>query len=379
MKRRFYHTFGKIRDFLLPAAIILCVCGRVFAAPLERGFDQAPAAAASSEAKDAAYWEARYKVLAAAGKYEKTPYRYGGMDRGGMDCSGLIYTSFKEALSVTVPRSASGLYDWSEKINADKLQPGDLVFFKTDKSGNVTHVGIYAGGNRFIHSASEGPKTGVIYSDLDERYWAQAFYGAGRALPGSGSDTPQTPAKQHIADADGKTGKPAAAANSATKSHFMLGLAAAPTWNAFHSDGKIIRGFAGQVRLGVETFAIPMIFGLEMRPEWDGALGVFRMPFTLSWGINDKFRIFAGPVFSVGDPVLKTANGDRHYSNGTMWFGAAGVTAAPFIIKSSIGEFAPYGELAWQAYFPDSKGKNPGADFIAGIRFSTGLRYTWRP
>ena len=381
MERCSCHTSGKIRNFLLTGALALCVVSRVFAAPLERGYDAAPAVSASTEAKDAAYWEARYKVLAAAGKYEKTPYRYGGTDRGGMDCSGLVYTSFKEALSVSIPRSAAGLYTWAETISADKLQPGDLVFFKTDRSGNVTHVGIYAGDKRFIHSASAGPQTGVMYSALDERYWARTFCGAGRALPGSGGYTPQKPANQNIASAEGekKNAKPAASpAGSNKKSHFMVGVAAAPTWNAFLSDGKIIRGFAGHVRLGAETFAIPMIFGLELRPEWDGALGVFRLPLTLSWGINDKFRVFFGPVLSIGDPVLKTTDGDRRYSNGTTWIGAAGITAAPFAIKISTGELAPYGEIAWQSYFSDNNPKNTGADFAAGLRISTGLRYTWR-
>ena len=386
MERCFCHTFGKVKNFLLSGVLFLCVVSRVLAAPLERGYDAAPAASASTEAKDAAYWEARYKVLAAAGKYEKTPYRYGGTDRNGMDCSGLVYTSFKEALSVTIPRSAAGLYTWVETISADKLQPGDLVFFKTDRSGNVTHVGIYAGDNRFIHSASAGPQTGVMYSALDERYWAQTFCGAGRAFPGLGSYTPQTSANQNTKGAEGgkQSTKPIASSDDShkndnhKKSHFMMGVAVAPTWNAFLSDGKIIRGFAGHVRLGAETFAIPMIFGLELRPEWDGALGVFRLPLTLSWGINDKFRVFAGPVLSIGDPILKTTDGDRYYSNGTTWFGAVGITAAPFAIKIFTGELAPYGEIAWQSYFSDNNPKNTGADFAAGLRLSTGLRYTWR-
>ena len=355
----------------------------------------APAATASQEDKDSAYWQARYRVMAAAGKYEKTPYRYGGLDRSGIDCSGLIYASFREALSVTVPRSAAGLYSWSEKISKDKLQPGDLVFFKTDNSGAVSHVGIYVGGNRFIHSASAGPRTGVIYSGLDETYWARTFFAAGRALPGSDTFIAQAPTPRNTgntASTANISGTPQISKTAASstinstggntagnaKSHFLMSFAVAPTWNAFLSDGKIIRGFAGQIRLGAETFAVPMIFGLELRPEWDGALGVFRVPLTLSWGFNDKFRIFAGPVLSIGNPSLKTVDGDRRYINGTTWFGAAGITAAPFIIKIANSELAPYAEVAWQSYTPESNAKNTNADFAAGLRVSTGLRYTWR-
>lgn len=363
-------------------AVFLCLCSRGFAAPLERGFALAPPASASKDEKDAAFWEARIKVLAAAGKYEKTPYRYGGIDRNGMDCSGLVYTSFKEALSVSIPRSASSIYAWSEKINADILQPGDLVFFKTDNTGNITHVGIYTGGGQFIHSASEGPQTGVIYSALDEKYWARTFFGVGRALPGTDNYKPQEQAEQKIAKAKKSPRAQKTASvptrKDSSRSHFMIGLAAAPTWNGFLANGKIVRGFASQIRIGAETFTIPMIIGLELRPEWDGALGVFRLPITLSWGPNDKFRIFAGPVISFGNATLKTSNGNRHYSNGTTWFGAAGITAAPFIIKFANSELAPYGEIAWQSYFSNNTSKNLNADFAAGLRLSTGLRYTWR-
>ena len=385
MERRFSHTFTATRGILLAGVILACALP-LAAAPLERGFDAAPGVFASQAERDAAYWDARFKVLAIAGKYERTPYRYGGADRSGIDCSGLVYVSFKEALSVTIPRSAKGLYTWSEKISVDMLQPGDLVFFSTDNTGTVSHVGLYAGGDRFIHSASAGTKTGVIYSGMAESYWARTFYGAGRALPGSDSFAGHSPPNRGPAAATetaaGETAKEKitkpknTAAGSSDR--FTMGIAVAPTWNAFLSDGNIIRGFAGQIRLGMETFKKPMIFGLELRPEWDGALGVFRVPLTLSWGPNDKWRIFAGPVVSFGDPVLERENGNRHYKGGTTWFGAVGFTAAPFLIPISNGQLAPYAEIAWQGYYINSSYRDPGADFAARFRLSTGLRYTWK-
>jgi probable lipoprotein NlpC len=154
------------------------------AAPLDGNFAMAPA-----EEKAAAYREARFKVLYAAEQYEHVPYRYGGLDRRGLDCSGLIYLSFRDALGVSLPRSATGLYVWAEPISTEEIQPGDLLFFKTTKAGKISHAAIYAGGGRFIHAASDGPVTGVIYSGLDERYWSNRYAGAGRALPAAdGSD-----------------------------------------------------------------------------------------------------------------------------------------------------------------------------------------------
>lgn len=403
MTRRFFWGFTKpgILSVLLLALVIRSA--GLYAAPLESGHALAPNDSASPEEKAAASREARLRLLAVAGKYEKTPYRFGGIDRNGLDCSGLVYISFREALGVSIPRNTGSLYYWTEKIQIENIQPGDLLFFKTTNTGSVSHVGIYAGGGRFIHSASEGPVTGVIYSGLSESYWSRTYAGAGRALPESdmnarqlmaggktgttaneknkgggpapGTQTNEAARRPNGSDPSTGKGKPA---KQAEKGNFVFGLAAAPTWNSFLATGDIVRGLAGQLRLGaaISPFNQPMLFGLELRPEWDGALGVFRLPLTLSWGINDKIRIFAGPALSFGDAVLAISGENRHYSGGTSWLGTAGITIAPFSLTIVQGELSPYGEIAWQSYFSDSSNANLNADFAAGFRFSTGLRYT---
>jgi probable lipoprotein NlpC len=64
-------------------------------------------------------------------------------------------------------------------------------------------VGIYAGEGRFIHAASEGPKTGVIYSALDEDYWQRTYVGAGRFLPEEPAEEPaEKPAPSDFIEAD---------------------------------------------------------------------------------------------------------------------------------------------------------------------------------
>jgi len=146
----------------------------IFSAPLNGNYPLAPGATAE---------EARLKVIEAGKKYEGTPYLYNGITERGMDCSGFIYASFYDALGVSVPRSSSALYSWTEKISLIDAQPGDLLFFKTNGSRAISHVGLYLGGNRFIHSASHGRTTGVIYSSLTEQYWSNAYVAAGRAFP----------------------------------------------------------------------------------------------------------------------------------------------------------------------------------------------------
>ncbi|MCL1932173.1 MAG: C40 family peptidase [Treponema sp.] len=319
--------------------------------------------------------EARLRVIAAAEKYKNTPYRYGGMDKRGLDCSGLVYVSFYDALGVSVPRNTWGLYSWVEKITLNEARPGDLVFFKTT-GGNVSHVGILVGNGRFIHSASEGPATGVIYSSLDERYWERTFAGTGRVLPQADVNISGQTSDKIVNDINNKEKKRA----RKSEGSLLIGFAAAPTWNTTAVNMGVIRGAAGQARLGldVKPFKQPMLLGMELRPEWDGALGVFRIPLTLSWGIDDKFRIFAGPVLSIGDAALTLDGESRPYAGGTSWLGAAGITFAPFSFKIAKVNLAPYGELAWQSYFYDGSKKNLGADFTAGFRFSTGLSCTWR-
>ena len=176
----------RLRKFIITIVFftaVILISGNIYAAPLDSGFSIAPHAAATEEEKTAAYREARFRVIVDASKYERVPYRFGGTDRHGFDCSGFVFRSFSDALGVSVPRNAEGLYTWVQKIGPEEAIPGDLVFFRTTNRGNISHVGIYLGDGQFIHAASDGPRTGVIYSSLTESYWARTFAGKGRVLP----------------------------------------------------------------------------------------------------------------------------------------------------------------------------------------------------
>jgi probable lipoprotein NlpC len=368
-------------------AVFFLFAAGLFAAPLESGFVRAPAAYASPAEKDQAYIDARNKVINAAAKYENVPYRHGGTTRSGLDCSGFVYASFKDALGVSTPRSSTSLYTWTETIPLDKAQPGDLLFFKTTGDGSISHVAIYLGSRSFIHAASAGPTTGVIYSTLDEQYWSRSYAAAGRVFPETaGYQTvyaSASPSEKPASSAEGDWSKPnnappAKASSAEGSNRFLFGFAVAPTWNGFLKDSNRLRGVTSQFRVAADTdlFEIRMIFGLELRMEYDGALGVFRIPVTFSLGYTDKFRIFAGPVLSFGNPSISTEDGKRNYSGGTSKLGAIGISAAPFSFESSVGEIAPYFETAWQYYVSDNKSKNYNADVSAGLRFSTGIRWT---
>lgn len=104
-----------------------------------------------------------------------TPYRMGGTTKRGVDCSAFTRAMVDEVFKVQLPRTAREQYATVEKIKKSQLEEGDLVFFNT--RGGISHVGIYLGNNKFVHSASS---RGVMISDLDENYWSARYVGAGK-------------------------------------------------------------------------------------------------------------------------------------------------------------------------------------------------------
>ncbi|MDR1909239.1 MAG: C40 family peptidase [Spirochaetaceae bacterium] len=321
--------------------------GSIFAAVPLAGVDPGDAAAA------------RRRLVSAAESYLGTPYRYGGVGRGGLDCSGLIYLSFRDALRVEPPRTVAALYAWVEKIPAGGLAPGDLVFFVTE-GREVSHAGIYTGEGRFIHAASEGARTGVIQSGLDAAYWKRTFAGAGRALPAS----PEDPLA-------GRALPEAASHTPPGETGFFAGFGLALTWGAFFEGSPSpLRGVSGQIRAGYRGLLHPQNqAALELRPEWDGALGVFRLPLTLALGTG-VFQVFAGPALTFGSAELKTGRVYRPLG----WLG--GLTAALPPVKTERGEFSFFGELCWQPHSAEAgQGDNAGADMTANLRVSLGLSY----
>ncbi|KNC09502.1 endopeptidase [Klebsiella sp. RIT-PI-d] len=106
-----------------------------------------------------------------------TPYRYGGMSRRGIDCSGFVLMTYRDKFALKVPRETRQLANVGAKIDKDDLLPGDLVFFKTGSGESGLHVGIYDTGNTFIHASTS---RGVMRSSLDNVYWRKNFWQARR-------------------------------------------------------------------------------------------------------------------------------------------------------------------------------------------------------
>ena len=106
-------------------------------------------------------------------------YRFGGTsEKTGLDCSALVKNLF-EKFGFSLPRSSREQYKQGEKVSKEDLQKGDLVFFSS--SGKTpTHVGIYIGGNQFLHAASRSKK--VVISDLGKTWYDARYLGARRIV-----------------------------------------------------------------------------------------------------------------------------------------------------------------------------------------------------
>ena len=116
-------------------------------------------------------------LLTEAKKWLGTPYKYGGEDKSGVDCSGLVLSVFRDALNIKLPRSSSKQKEFSSDISKRDLIPGDLLFFATTGGGKVSHVGMYIGEGKRVHSSTS---RGVMVSRIEEDYFVKTFAGAGR-------------------------------------------------------------------------------------------------------------------------------------------------------------------------------------------------------
>lgn len=117
------------------------------------------------------------------------PYRRGGNSVDtGFDCSGFVRAIFEQTAGLVLPRRAKEQAAAAQRIERSELQPGDLVFFNTMRRA-FSHVGIYVGEGKFIHSPRPGSEVRVESMSL--AYWTRRFDGARRVpVQASVSDTP---------------------------------------------------------------------------------------------------------------------------------------------------------------------------------------------
>jgi cell wall-associated NlpC family hydrolase len=126
----------------------------------------------------------RLQVVDAAIAAMGAPYRWGGSDGNGFDCSGLIHFAYA-GVGIDLPRRSvdQALRGRPVAPHLDALAPGDILAFAEFAGGPVTHVGLYVGGGQFIHSASGGvQRSRLARDDASGRWWLERWVGARRVV-----------------------------------------------------------------------------------------------------------------------------------------------------------------------------------------------------
>lgn len=123
----------------------------------------------------------RERVVKTATHFLGTPYRFGGgTPEKGFDCSGYVAYVFSRSVGLDLPHYTGAQIRRGQPVSSARLLPGDLVFFRIDGRPPL-HVGIYLGGNRFIHAPSRDGEVSI--ERLDHSYWRQRYRTARRLLP----------------------------------------------------------------------------------------------------------------------------------------------------------------------------------------------------
>jgi cell wall-associated NlpC family hydrolase len=109
-------------------------------------------------------------------KWLGIPYKSGGTDTKGIDCSALTCALYQQVYAKVLPRTCQLQSEFCKKISKQHLVEGDLVFFKTGAQ-EVSHVGLYLGDHQFVHASVS---KGVVISSLENPYYKQRFVSGGR-------------------------------------------------------------------------------------------------------------------------------------------------------------------------------------------------------
>ena len=119
-------------------------------------------------------------VLNLAYSKQGCPYVWGAEGPNTFDCSGFTQYVYRNAVGKNIPRTSKAQSKYGQTVSKANLQPGDLVFFTTNGSGSVSHVGIYVGGGNMIHSPSTGKTVSV--TSINSSYYTARFVTAKRIL-----------------------------------------------------------------------------------------------------------------------------------------------------------------------------------------------------
>ena len=333
----------------------------------------------------------REKFVAESKKYVGSPYVLGAVGPDKFDCSGLVYYCSREALKKQLPRTAKAIYNYCRIVPDKDKEVGDLLFFKTNNTAPITHVGIYIGNNQFISAISDGPNTGVIISSLKQDYWKPKYVACGQFLPSgknkAGSSSDDFEEEDFIDETDGEEKKSSVAKNNVNikGSSFYnpdaegLDVLVADAslfcdWSLFAPNAFMIqwRGIDLHTNIRYAKWFLEPGIGLCFR--YNHGVGIFQMPILFTATINDYFRFYAGPVISFGKAKLIGTDDEIKPS---VFPGIIGFSFATPALEISKTKFQVVQDISYTIFNkPDNSALSFTDSIASGLVFFTGVRVT---
>ena len=333
----------------------------------------------------------REKFVAESKKYVGSPYVLGAVGPDKFDCSGLVYYCSREALKKQLPRTAKAIYNYCRIVPDKDKEVGDLLFFKTNNTAPITHVGIYIGNNQFISAISDGPNTGVIISSLKQDYWKPKYVACGQFLPSgknkAGSSSDDFEEEDFIDETDGEEKKSSVAKNNVNikGSSFYnpdaegLDVLVADAslfcdWSLFAPNAFMIqwRGIDLHTNIRYAKWFLEPGIGLCFR--YNHGVGIFQMPILFTATINDYFRFYAGPVISFGKAKLIGTDDEIKPS---VFPGIIGFSFATPALEISKAKFQVVQDISYTIFNkPDNSALSFTDSIASGLVFFTGVRVT---
>ncbi len=312
----------------------------------------------------------RNSFVTEAKKYVGVPYLWGGTTTAGMDCSGFIYTVSRNSVGVQLPRTVEAMYGFMRIVSDDRKEIGDILFFKT-VGNTISHAGIYIGNNQFIHSVSDGPNTGVIVSSLNQITWKNAYAGVGQFLPPTiSAGTSLPPNQKEPSSQEGSS-----FASGSILENLTIDFTGTMLWNFFSTDSFFfnIRGATIQTHVRYTAWETEPGIGLEVR--FEPRMGVVQLPLQFSVTVPYGFRVYAGPVFTFGNPKLI---GSEQNVIASVFPGILGFSWQSPSVNIGKSKISFVQDVSWTVFNNvNNSALSLGDSLVAGLVFSTGFRVSF--
>lgn len=333
----------------------------------------------------------REQFVAESKKHIGAPYVLGAIGPDKFDCSGLVYYCARESVKKQLPRKAKDIYNYCRIVPDKDKEIGDLLFFKTNNSAPITHVGIYIGNNQFISAISDGQNAGVSKSSLLQDYWKTKYVACGQFLPsgkrkgGSDSDFIEEDFYDEEAGSGGRGSSSGGSNVSFKGSSFYspdgegLDVLAADAslfcdWSLISPNSFMFQWRGIDLHTNMRYTKLPLEPGFGLGLRFNYGMGVFQMPLMFSATVNDYFRFYAGPVVTFGNARMMVTGEEARAS---VFPGIIGISLSTPSLNIGKVKGQVVQDISYTVFNkPDNSALSFTNSVSAGLVFFTGIRVT---